>query len=125
MKDMGSPEMIEKMKRGPVGLMIIAPPGGWNMNRSLVLWFLYTLMIGALVAYVAWHAVDPGAPYLQVFRITGAAAVLGYAMGSVPEYIWKGERGSTVAKFIVDGIVYSLVTAGTFGWLWPAALGTS
>ncbi len=119
MKELGTPEMIEKTKRGPVGWMIIAPPGGWNMNKSLVWWFVYTLLIGTLVAYVGWHALDPGAPYLEVFRITGAAAVLGYSMGYFHDFIWKGERGSTTAKFIVDGVVYSLVTAGTFGWLWP------
>jgi hypothetical protein len=22
-------------------------------------------------------------------------------------------------KFVVDGVIYGLVTAGTFGWLWP------
>ncbi len=25
----------------------------------------------------------------------------------------------TTGKFVFDGVVYGLVTAGTFGWLWP------
>jgi hypothetical protein len=25
----------------------------------------------------------------------------------------------TTAKFVIDGLVYGLVTVGTFGWLWP------
>ncbi len=61
------------------------------------------------------------AAYLDVFRLTGAAAILGYAVGHFHNSIWKGQRWWTTVKFIVDGIIYGLVTAGTFGWLWPAA----
>ncbi len=122
MKEMGSPEMLEKLKRGPVGLLTILPPGGINMGRSLLGWFLYTLVVGMFVAYLGWHALGAGAPYLSVFRITGAAAVLAYALGGhITESIWKGLSWGTAAKFVVDGIIYGLVTAGTFGWLWPGA----
>ena len=31
----------------------------------------------------------------------------------------KGVKWSTTAKFLFDGVIYGLVTAGTFGWLWP------
>jgi hypothetical protein len=33
--------------------------------------------------------------------------------------IWKGQPWSMVFKEAFDGLVYSLLTAGTFGWLWP------
>ena len=32
--------------------------------------------------------------------------------------IWKGQGWKITAKFIFDGVVYGLVTAGVFGWLW-------
>ncbi|MEE9129274.1 MAG: hypothetical protein V3T84_04600 [Phycisphaerales bacterium] len=120
MKEMGSPEMVEKLKKGPVGWLTVVPPGGFNIGKSLVWWFVYSLIVGVLVAYVGWHGLGAGAGYLDVFQITGAAAVLGYAVGYFHESIWKGASWGTTAKFIFDGVAYSLVTAGTFGWLWPA-----
>ncbi len=118
-KDMCSPEIKEKMKRGPVGWLVVMGPEGFNMPKSLILWFGYSLIIGALVAYVGWHSLGPGAAYLTVFRITGAAAVLGYAIGHIHDSVWKGASWSTTAKFMFDGVVYALVTAGTMAWLWP------
>ncbi len=119
MKEMGTPEMMEKIKTGPVGWLIITP-GGFELGKSLALWFAYSLLVGLLVAYVGWHALGAGARYLEVFQITGTAAILGYAIGYIQDSIWKGAAWSTTGKFMVDGIVYGLVTAGTFAWLWPA-----
>jgi|CXWL01.1.fsa_nt_gi hypothetical protein len=124
MKDMCSPEMMEKVKRGPSGWLIVAPAGGFNIGKSLIHWFIYCLIVGVLSAYVGWYSLGVGAKYLTVFRITGTAAILGYAVGNIPNSIWKGASWSTTMKFIFDGVVYALVTAGTFGWLWPHAAGT-
>jgi uncharacterized membrane protein YraQ (UPF0718 family) len=121
MKEMNSPEMVEKRKRGPVGWLCIQP-GGFNMGRSLALWFVFCLIVGVFTGYVAWHALGPGVPYLRVFRIAGTAAILGYAVGYFQDSVWKGAKWSTTAKFIFDGVIYGLVTAGTFGWLWPQAV---
>ena len=121
MKDMGSPEMVAKLKAGPVGWLTVVPSPGFSIGKSLGWWFVYCLIVGVLVAYVGWHSLGPGAGYLAVFRITGASAVLGYAAGHFHDSIWKGARWSMTAKFILDGAVYGLVTAGTFGWLWPHA----
>jgi hypothetical protein len=121
MKEMGSPEMIEKQKRGPVGWLTVAPSGGFHLGESLAWWFVFCLIVGVFAAYVGWHALGAGAAYRAVFRITGAAAVLGYAVGHFQDSVWKGVRWGTTVKFILDGVVYGLVTAGTFGWLWPAA----
>ena len=33
--------------------------------------------------------------------------------------IWKGYPWSFVIKEAVDGLVYALLTARTFGWRWP------
>lgn len=119
MKEMGTPEMLEKLKTGPSGTLTVAPPGGWNIGQCLVWWFAYSLLVGFLVAYLGWHALGPGAAYLEVFRITGVAAVLAYSVGRIFDSIWKGVSWGTTGKFVFDGIVYGLVTAGTFGWLWP------
>ena len=121
MKDLGSPEMKAKFQEGPVGTLILRPAGPPSMGGALAGWFLYTLLIGVFVAYIASHTLRPGTPYLEVFRLTGAVAMLGYAFSYIPDSIWKGLSWSVTLKFVVDGAVYALLTAGTFGWLWPHA----
>jgi len=49
-------------------------------------------------------------------------AILGYAMGALPDSIWKGQKWSITFKFVFDGVVYGLVTGVTFGWLWPSGV---
>jgi hypothetical protein len=118
-KDMESPEMKQKFVEGPNGVLNIRPAGPATMGPSLVQWFLFTLLVSFLVAYVASHALPAGAPYLTVFRIVGAVAFLAYAMGQLPAAIWMGKPWSVALKEVFDGLLYGLVTAGTFGWLWP------
>ena len=85
-----------------------------------MLWFLYTVVIGFMVAYVASRTLAPGAEYLKVFQIVGAVAFLGYAGAEPTASIWKFVSWGTTAKLVLDGLVYALLTAGVFGWLWPA-----
>ena len=73
------------------------------------------------VAYLAWHALDSGAAYLAVFRLTGTAALLAYGIAVIADSIWKGTSWKITAKFIFDGVLYSLATAGAFAGLWPEA----
>jgi hypothetical protein len=121
MKDMGSPEMLAKYEQGPVGWINVMPNGAPAIGRNLLQWFVLSLAISAVCAYVAAFALQPGAEYLRVFRLTGTLAVMAYATGTFSESIWKGQAWSTAAKFAFDGLVYGLVTAGTFAWLWPSA----
>lgn len=121
MKDCGSPEMQAKFNEGPVGILTVMPNGMPNMGKTLAQWFLYTLLISFFAGYLGSFCIPLGADYHTVFRVTGTAAVLGYAFSYIPNSIWKGEKWSTSLKFILDGTLYGLVTAGTFGWLWPAA----
>lgn len=121
MKDMGSPEMIEKYKRGPVGSMIVNPNGPPAMGKSLIQWFLYSILIGVFVAYLGTLGLSRGAEFMAAFRFAGTVAILAYATVAIPDSIWKGQSWSVTGKFIFDGIVYGLVTGATFGWLWPAA----
>jgi hypothetical protein len=116
---MKSPEVMEKYKQGPVGMMTIFPSGPPAMPKFLGLWLGYCLIVGFFVAYLAAHTVAPGAYYLRVFRVVGTAAFLAYGLGHISDGIWKGQTWSFVIKEVLDGLVYALLTAGTFGWLWP------
>jgi hypothetical protein len=118
-KDMKSPAMIEKYKQGPIGMMTVLPSGPPAMPKFLVMWFAYCLIIGVFVAYLTGHTVAAGADYLAVFRVAGTAAFLVYGLGHVSNGIWKGQTWSMTIKEVLDGLVYGLLTAGTFGWLWP------
>lgn len=121
MKEMGTPEHLGKMQEGPVGFLTLLPNGPPAIGKSLVQWFLHSLLIGVFVAYVARMGVADGADFARVFRVTTACAFLGYGLGVVPESIWKGASWTTTAKFLFDGLLYALATGATFGWLWPAA----
>jgi len=118
-KDMKSPAIQEKYKQGPVGMMTILPIGPPAMPKYLVQWIAYCLVIGFFVAYLTGHTVAQGAHYLAVFRVAGTAAFLAYGLGNLSNSIWKGQMWGMTIKEVVDGLVYALLTAGTFGWLWP------
>ncbi len=118
-KDMKSPAAVEKYNQGPVGMMAILPSGPPVMPKFLGLWFGYCLLISFFVAYLSAQTVAQGAYYLVVFRVVGTAAFLAYGLANLSNSIWKGQTWRMTIKEVIDGLVYALLTAGTFGWLWP------
>lgn len=120
-KEMGSPEMQEKYRQGPVGLMTVLPSGPPNMGKQLGLWFGYCLLVGIFVAYLGGRFLDPGIDYLEVFRFAGTFAFVAYGFGEIADSIWKGQPWSNTCRALIDALIYALLTAGCFGWLWPGA----
>jgi hypothetical protein len=118
-KDMKSPASIEKYKQGPVGFVTIVPSGPPAMPKLLAQWFLFCLLVGFFVAYLAGHTVPAGAHYLAVFRVVGTAGFLAYGLGNLTNGIWRGHTWSATIKEVIDGLVYGLLMGGVFGWLWP------
>lgn len=116
---MKDPVFIEKVKKGPMLIMTVAPGGSASMGTSLLLWFLYSILVSALAGDLASAALAPGAPYRAVFRIVGSAAFLGYSVALLQHSIWYRRNWLTTLKSMLDGLLYGLLTAGTFGWLWP------
>lgn len=119
MKAMKDPAFIEKRTKGPVGMMTIFTPGPPSMGAELFQWFLYIVLVGVFAGYVAGRALEPGAPYLSVFRFAGTTAFAGYSLALLQNMIWYKRSRSATAKTMFDGLVYALLTAGVFGWLWP------
>ena len=120
MKSMQAPEFIEKLKRGPVVIMTVIPNGPMSMSKSLVQWFLCTVVVSIFAAYVASATLAADAPYLAVFRVAGTVAFVAYAVGLWQQSIWYSRPWSTTMKHTLDGLIYGLLTGGTFGWLWHA-----
>jgi len=89
------------------------------MGRNLLLWFIYCIVVSIFAAYVASRTLEAGEDYLRVFRVTGTVAFAGYVLALWQRSIWFRQKVSTNLKNSFDGLVYALVTAGFFGWLWP------
>ncbi len=119
MKDMRSAEFRAKMNKGPKVIMTVLPAGMPGMAKNLIGWFVYSVVVNVFAAYVASRAVAPGAAYLQVFRFIGTVSFVGYALALWQQTIWYNRSLSTTIRSTIDGLIYALFTAGTFGWLWP------
>lgn len=114
-----SPEFKAKLDEGPNWLVTALPKGQRSMGPTFVQWFVYLVVVNVFIAYVARHSIAVGTHYLGVFRIVGAVAFIAHAAALWPESIWFWRKWSTTAKSTFDGLLYALVTAGTFAWLWP------
>jgi hypothetical protein len=121
-KEMKSANVIEKMKRGPVGLLTVRPSGPPAMGKSMVQWFLYCVAISIFAAYLSGRLLAPGTNFLQVFRVIGTVAFLGYGAAHAQESIWGGRSWVVTLKHLFDSLIYALLTAAIFGWLWPKSL---
>ena len=121
-KEMKSTPMVEKMKRGPVGLLTVLPSGPPAMGKNMVQWFLYCLVISIFAAYLSCRTLAPGAAFLQVFRVVGVAALLGYGAAHAQESIWNGRNWIVTFKHLFDSLIYALLSAAIFAWLWPKSL---
>lgn len=113
-------EVQRKMAEGPNAVVMMLPEDYPAMGKQFVQWFLYAVLVGVVVAVAAGGALPPGAEYLEVFRATATVAFAGYGLAYVGDAIWFGRPWSFSAKMVFDAFVYGLLTAGAFGWLWPA-----
>ncbi|HWW21214.1 MAG TPA: hypothetical protein VNZ06_10445 [Steroidobacteraceae bacterium] len=100
-------------------IMTVMRPGGVQLGSALVQWFLYQLAISFLCAYVASRTLAFAAPYLNVFRVVGTVGFMAYSVAYAHESIWWQRGWGITVRYMFDGLVYSLLTAGVFGWLWP------
>src|SRR6201982_1839851 len=121
-KEMKSAPVIEKFKRGPVGLLTVLPSGPPAMGKNLVQWFLYCLVISIFAAYLSSRTLAPGTAFLQVFRVIGTVSFLGYGAAHAQESICSVRSWVFTLKHIFDSLIYALLTAATFAWLWTKLL---
>lgn len=118
-EDWKSEEWLNKVKEGPCGIVTLREPGPPNMGKQLGIWFVYSVVVSLFVAYLTGRVLPAGTEYLEVFRVAGTIAFLAYSCSHFADSIWMGRGWKRTIKDAVDGLVYALLTAGTFGWLWP------
>lgn len=119
MKAMNDPAFQDKLKKGPVAIMTVLPPGNPGIGAQLGQWFLFGVLVAIIAAYIAGRAVAPGTEYLEVFRFAGTTSFLCYAMAYIPTSIWYKKNWGATMRNMLDGLIYGLLTGGVFGWLWP------
>jgi len=120
MKDMGTPEMIEKYEQGPVGYLTVLPTGVPGVGKSLLHWFLFSILVSVFVGYVCSFSLKADVAYMDVFRLASTVAFMGYSLATMCDSIWKGVAWGVTLKFMFDGLLYALTTAGIFASLWPS-----
>src|SRR4051812_37019410 len=118
-EQMKSPEFAQKINEGPNLVLTVWPNGPYSMARPLVGWFVYIIVVGIFAGYIAGRALPPGSPYLQVFRFVGTTAFVGFSLALWQMSIWYRRSWSTTIKSTIDGLIYGMLMAGVFGWLWP------
>ena len=118
-EDMKKPETQQKYAEGPVAFVMLRASGPMSMGGSLGTWFVFCLLVSIFAGYLAGITLAPGAQGAQVFRIVLVAALLGHAFGSIPNGIWWAHPWKSVAKYVVDGIIYALIIAAIFMVCWP------
>jgi hypothetical protein len=119
MKAMGTPEMTKKFEEGPVAFVTMRASGPPRMGGALVAWFVFTLGVASVAAYLAGKTLAPTADAGQVCRVVALLCFAAYGGGSITAGIWMGKPWSSVAKELLDAAIYAALTAATFAWLWP------
>jgi len=119
MKEMQKPENIQKFVDGPVAMITIRPSGKPSMGKPLLHWFLLNLFVSVIAGYVATKMVVPGASFLAACRPIATITFMSYAAGSISSGIWAGRSWPSVTKELLDAVIYAVVAACIFAWLWP------
>ena len=120
MKDMQAPAFVEKLNRGPRVIMTVMPNGVPGIGPQLAQYFVYCAVVNGFAGCVTGQFLAPGADYRDVFHSVALVAFAGYSLALWQSSIWYKRKWSTTLKLTFDGALYALLTAGTFGWLWPA-----
>lgn len=122
MDSMKDPAFKAKAEAGPHLVMTVLPKEVFTegMGKTMAAWFLYCVLVSFFAAYAAELALAPGAAYMEVFRFVATVTFGFYALGTWPRSIWYRASWATTLKSTADAFLYGCVTAGFFGWLWPA-----
>jgi hypothetical protein len=116
---MKSPEYDAKRNAGPVLIMTVVPSGPWKIGKMMGLWFLFALVVSAILACFVGTIVPPGRGTHVVFHHVAVIAFLTYAMGAVPMSIWYYRKWSTTFKSAFDSLLYALASGWIFAMMWP------
>lgn len=122
MKEMGDESMQKKFNDGPVAMIAIMPNGMPPMGKLLGQQILFFVFGSFLIGYLASISVAATADFITIFRQVFIASFLTYGWAQIPYSIWMGQPWSNCIRFLIDALIYAVVTATTFSLLWPSLL---
>ncbi len=98
----------------------LGPGGSRNMGKYLGIWFLSSLAIAVVAAYLAaWiHGLDPVSARAPA-KLVGAVSFIACGFGKVPESIWLMRPWTSTAKYLLDAALHGLGSGLVFYWHWP------
>jgi hypothetical protein len=119
MQQLRSPEYADRLAKGPVLMMTVMPNGMTPMGGLLAKWFVYLVVVAIFAAAIASTTLGRNADPKLIFHTVALTSFLGFAMALWQMSIWYHRSAVTTLKSTIDGLVYAVITGGTFVWLWP------
>ena len=120
MQDMASEGMKKKYHDGPVGHVTIIPNGVPNMGKYLGQWFLWSLVIAMVAAFLTARVYGlERTPTLGAAKLFAALTFIAHGFGTITESIWMGRPWSSSAKHLLDAALYAAGSGAVVYWLWP------
>jgi len=120
MKEMGGEAMQQKYREGPVGHFTLGPTGVPVLGKFLGLWFVWSLIVAAVAAYLAVRLNGLDHSHARsAATLVGAVTFIAHGFGTVQESIWAMRPWSSSAKHLLDAALYGIGSALVFLWLWP------
>ena len=116
---MNDPVFVAKATKGPMAFITLAPGAAPSIGPNLAQWFVYCIVVGIFVAYVAGLVFGLGAAFPAVLRVVSAVAFLAYSMALPQASIWFRRSWATTLRSMGDSLLYGLATGAVFAWLWP------
>ena len=118
-KEMAGEAMRKKYQEGPTAVIVFGPNVQPNMGKHLGQWFVLSLVIAALTAFVTSRVVPLDHAYaVRAAKLAGAVTFIAYAFGSVQESIWMYRSWRSSATYLLDAVLYAIGTGAMFYWLW-------
>ncbi len=119
MTDMSSEAMQRKYREGPVGHITIGPSGLPVLGKFLGLWFVWSLVVSAVAAYLAVRVVGANQGVAHgAAKLVGAVTFIAHGFGTVTESIWSMRPWSQSVKYLIDAALYAAGAGLVFLWLW-------
>jgi hypothetical protein len=120
MKDMASEAMVKKYREGPVGHFTLGPSGVPNLGKYLGLWFLWSVAIAVVAAFLASRLIGWDHAHARAAaKLVAAVTFIAHGFGTVSESIWMMRPWSESAKYLLDAALYAIGSGLVFLWLWP------
>lgn len=117
-KEMQTEAMQKKFIEGPIAFLTVRKSGPPTMTGALVMWFIYCLLVAFFAGATAYGIYGAKANPHHTAHLVGLICLGVFIGGSIQAGIWMGKPWKSVAKEVLDGLIYALIAALTFMWLW-------